>query len=144
MKRTGFYGNKEKVTALILLRKIICMSSDLNGRTGRTLCGGRTFRLWGNSTFLSKFYSYKVEFKDFRSTCERKKETDRIDRNSSFSLILHSQKWVAKHLLTSVEIKPQTIKNTHIDPYSTLLDSSFYSFLNKKVEKEFVSIMPSS
>lgn len=58
----NIFENKEKPTALILLRKIICKSSHFNGRSGRTLCVGRTFRLWKNSTFLSTFYSQAMEF----------------------------------------------------------------------------------
>lgn len=70
----------------------MCKGSDLNGGIGRALCDGRTFRLWGNSIFLSEFYSYIVEFKDFWDTCEPKKEIDRMDTNCSFILILHSWK----------------------------------------------------
>lgn len=146
MKKTdaNIIGNKEKVTALILLRKIICKSSHLNGRTGMTLCNGRTFRLWRNSTFLSRVYSRAMEFQDFWSIGAPKKEIDKTDMNSSYlDLILHSWKWVAKHLLTSEEIKPGDIENTYwsiFDPVRWLI----LFLLNKNVKKAFISIMPSA
>ena len=95
MKKTdaNIIGNKEKATALILLRKVICKSSHLNGRTGRPLCDGRTFRLWRNSEFLSTIYSQAVEFQYFWIICAPKKVIDRTDMNSSYlDLILHSWK----------------------------------------------------
>lgn len=146
MKKTAanIIGNKEKATALILLRKIIYKSSHLNGRTGRTLCDGRTFRLWRNSTFLSTVYSQAMEFQDFWGICAPKKEIYRTDMNSSYlDLILHSWKWVAKHLLTSAEIKPGAFENT----YWTIFYPAEWLILfllNKNIKKAFISIMSSA
>lgn len=66
-------GNKEKATALILPRKIICKGDHWNGRTGGTLCDGRTFRLRRNSTFLSTVYSQAMEFQDLWGICAPKR-----------------------------------------------------------------------
>lgn len=128
-----FYWERSFARAAILMEEVegLCVLVELLGY-------GRTPLFWAH--FTHRQWNFKIS----GVFVHLKNDIDRTDMNFSYlDLILHSWKWVAKHLLTSAEIKPEAVENTYWSifyPAGCLI----LFLLNKNVKKTFISIMPSA